>query len=222
VSVIELTARQLEIVDIVKRHAPITGDQIAEQLGVSKPTIRSDLAILAMIGYVDAKPKVGYFAGNALKSIGFPASTFLQYKVQDIQGVPVVVQGTTTVYNAIVTLFLENVGTLMVVDEEGYLEGIVSRKDLLKVTIGSTTAHTMPVHLVMTRHPNIITISPEDSVIEAARKMIHHQVDSLPVVRESVDATGEPKQYVLGRITKTHMTKVLLESATEGGLPDGR
>ncbi|HZG86384.1 helix-turn-helix transcriptional regulator [Paenibacillus sp.] len=211
---IELTARQLEIVDIVTKHAPITGDQIAEKLGVSKPTIRSDLAILAMLGYVDAKPKVGYFAGSAFKDGGRPVSPSLHLKVRDIQGVPVVVQGAASVYDAVVTMFLENVGTLIVADAEGHLEGIVSRKDLLKVTITGASAQTMPIHLVMTRHPNIVTASPDDTVLEAARKMIHHQVDSLPVV-EPVEGG---KQRVLGRITKTHMTRVLAESAAEGGL----
>ncbi|WP_233531202.1 helix-turn-helix transcriptional regulator [Paenibacillus alkalitolerans] len=212
---IELTARQIEITEIVKNHAPITGDQIAEMLGVSKPTIRSDLAVLVMIGYIDAKPKVGYFPGKAFKEGGVMIQRLKEYKVKDIQGVPVVVQGTATVHDAVIALFMENVGSLIVVDADGYLEGVVSRKDLLKVTLGSASASAMPINLVMTRGPNIVTISPDESVIEAARKMIHHQVDSLPVVKTSPDHKGQKNQLVVGRITKTHMTTVLLEIATE-------
>jgi CBS domain-containing protein/predicted transcriptional regulator len=211
---IELTARQLEITDIVKKQAPITGDHIAERLGVSKPTIRSDLAVLVMLGYIDAKPKVGYFLGKAFEGGAVSVQRLKEYKVKDIQGVPVVVQGTASVHDAVITLFLENVGTLVVVDAEGCLEGIVSRKDLLKVTLGNAASSTMPVHLVMTRQPNIVTISPDESVIDAARRMIHHQVDSLPVVKPSAEGQGQ-KQLVVGRITKTHMTRVLLELATE-------
>ena len=65
VMVIELTARQQELVALIGRHAPITGEQLAEMLGVSRPTLRSDLALLVMLGLVDAKPKVGYFPGSA-------------------------------------------------------------------------------------------------------------------------------------------------------------
>lgn len=55
----------MEIIDLVKKHAPITGERIAELLGISRPTIRSDLAVLVMLRYIDAKPKVGYFLGTA-------------------------------------------------------------------------------------------------------------------------------------------------------------
>ena len=55
-----------------------------------------------------------------------------------------------------------------------------------------------------------MTVNPEDSVLEAARKMIHHQVDGLPVVKSEADQ--EPDE-VVGRITKTTMTKLLLDVA---------
>lgn len=58
---IELTSRQIEIIDIVNKRAPITGEQIAESLNLTRPTIRSDLSVLVMLKYIDAKPKVGYF-----------------------------------------------------------------------------------------------------------------------------------------------------------------
>ncbi|WP_226037302.1 helix-turn-helix transcriptional regulator [Aquibacillus saliphilus] len=212
---IEFTNRQLDIVEILKKHEPITAEQIADMLGVSKATLRSDLAVLVMTGYLDAKPKVGYFLGKTIKDNGSISNRIKEIKVKDVQGVPVVVQGTSTVHDAVITLFLENVGSMTVVDEAGYLEGIVSRKDLLKVTLGNATAATIPVNLVMTRQPNIVTISQEESVIEAARKMIHSQVDSLPVVITKTDENQETKQLVVGRITKTNMTRLLLESVTE-------
>ncbi|UFU00775.1 helix-turn-helix transcriptional regulator [Radiobacillus kanasensis] len=207
---IEFSARQLEIVDIVQKNEPITAEQIAEMLGVSKAALRSDLAVLAMTGYIDAKPKVGYFRGSSVKRDGV-SSQLNKLLIKDIQGVPVIVQETTTVHDAVIQLFLENVGTLMVVDSEGYLEGIVSRKDLLKVTLGNPNASTMPVNLVMTRQPNVVTASPDDTVLEAARKMVHFQVDSLPVVQ----GDDKSKLLVTGRITKTNMTQVLVDLAME-------
>ncbi|WP_248928252.1 helix-turn-helix transcriptional regulator [Paenibacillus hamazuiensis] len=208
---IELTARQLQIVQLVKQHAPVTGEQIAEMLGLSRPTLRSDLALLVMLGFIDAKPKVGYFLGTAMASEGQASRRLSGLKVKEVQAMPVVIRETASVHDAVVTLFLENVGSLIVTDEEGHLSGVISRKDLLKFTLGNPAASTMPVSLVMTRQPNIICAEPDDSVLDAARKMINHQVDSLPVVQEGKDG----KQEVIGRITKTIMTKVLLDIAAQ-------
>ncbi|MCK0472904.1 helix-turn-helix transcriptional regulator [Halalkalibacter sp. APA_J-10(15)] len=210
---IELSNRQLEIIEILKKHEPITAEQIAEMLGVSRATLRSDLAVLVMTGYLNAKPKVGYFLGTTAKSDGNIKNRLKEIKVKDIQGLPVVIQKTTTVQDAVVSLFIENVGSLLVVDEDGLLEGIVSRKDLLKVTLGNANALTIPVDMVMTRHSKVVIVTPEESLIEAARKMIHTEVDGLPVVQFK-DGDKERKQ-VVGRITKTNLTKVLLEIATE-------
>ena len=61
---ITLSARQREILKLVKTHAPITGDQLAEMMGIGKPTLRADLSLLVMLGLLEAKPKVGYFPGR--------------------------------------------------------------------------------------------------------------------------------------------------------------
>ena len=200
---------------IVQLHAPITGEQIAEQLGTGRPTIRSDLSLLVMMEYIDAKPKVGYFPmSKASKGHQLNPSS-LQLKVKDVQAMPVIVRETATVNDAVVTLFLENVGSLIVADAEGSLQGVISRKDLLKVTLGNPSASTMPVGLIMTRVPNVITVSPEDEIIEAARKMMHHQVDSLPVVLLHTNDKGIEVIEVVGRITKSTMTQILLNLLTE-------
>ncbi len=202
----ELTQRQLQIVEFVKQYEPITGEQIAEMLGVSRPTIRSDLAVLVMLGMLDAKPKVGYFLGSRMSTASEALKELQTKKVKEVQSPPVVVKGSTTVQDAVITMFLEDVGNLTVVDDEGELFGVVSRKDVLKLTLGNVNAPQMPVSMAMTRRPKIVTVSPEDTVIEAAWLMIHHQVDSLPVIDESGVVTG---------FISTHaMTKVLLELAT--------
>jgi CBS domain-containing protein len=197
--------------ELVKKHAPITGEQIAEMLGSGRPTIRADLSVLVMIDYLAAKPKVGYFLGNALQPEGQLINKVREMKVKDLQGVPVIVRDTATVHDAVATLFLENVGTLIVADEEGTLQGIVSRKDLLKVSLGNPNVATMPISLVMTRQPNLVTVSEDEPVIEAARKMIYHQVDSLPVVVKHSESDGRERVEVIGRLTKTNMTQLLLD-----------
>lgn len=204
----QLSPRQLEIVRLVRQHAPITGEQIAEMLQLSRPTIRSDLALLVMLGHLDAKPKVGYFPGQAVEPENKGATQITELKVKEVQALPVIIRESATVHDAVVTLFMENVGSLIVADETSALLGVISRKDLLKVTLGNPGASAMPVSLVMTRHPNVFTASPEETVLEAGRKMIHHQVDSLPVV---VPHPDDPTKWeVVGRITKTTMTKLLV------------
>ncbi|TDF91869.1 helix-turn-helix transcriptional regulator [Paenibacillus piri] len=207
----------MHIVELVKQHAPITGEQIAEMLGLSRPTLRSDLALLVMLGYVDAKPKVGYTPGAEIASGNQASRKLKTLKVKEVQSMPVIVKETSSVHDAVVSLFMEDVGSLVVVDEGGCLSGVISRKDLLKFTLGNTAAASMPVSMVMTREPNVIHVEPEDLIVDAARKMIHHQVDSLPVVVRSQSETGQSRSRweVTGRVSKTIMTQILLELATE-------
>lgn len=213
-SIIKLTPRQLAVLDIVKKHAPVTGEQIAEMLNLTRPTIRSDLSILVSLDYIDAKPKVGYFLGTRNKTEDEQKIRLLDMKVGDLHGVPVIVRETTTIHDAVVTLFLENVGHLIVTDAEGRLAGIVSRKDMLKVTLGNAGASAMPVSFIMTRQANVVSVSPDDTVLEAARKIITHQIDSLPVVVPA--ASGREGEWnVVGRISKTNIIKMLLEMVAE-------
>lgn len=60
-STIELNKRQEQILQIVKDEGPITGEHIADQLSLTRATLRPDLAILTMAGYLEARPRVGYF-----------------------------------------------------------------------------------------------------------------------------------------------------------------
>ncbi|SEG35978.1 helix-turn-helix transcriptional regulator [Paenibacillus sp. UNC499MF] len=209
-SVIQLSQRQMEILELIHKQAPITGEQIAEQLGVSRPTIRSDLSLLVMLGHINAKPKVGYFPNQSFRE---EQAGGLKLKVKQVQSMPVIVRKTATVGDAVVALFVDNVGGLVVADEEGMLLGVISPKDLLKVTLGNPAAASMPVSLVMTRRPQLVTVTPDDDVIEAARKMAENQVDMLPVVVPHENGTDTPSLEVVGRISKTTMTKVLLDAA---------
>jgi CBS domain-containing protein/biotin operon repressor len=205
---IELTARQLTIIDLVKQHAPITGEQIAECLGISRPTIRSDLSVLVMLGYIDAKPKVGYFLGKVMTSEGWQSERLMNLKVKDVMNRPVVISESATVNDAVISLFVENTGFLTVTDEQGALTGMVSLKDLLKVTLGNANAAAIPINMVMTRLPRVVLVSPEDPVLEAAKKMLEHQVGGMPVVV----LQGDRNRYeVVGRITKTSMAQLLVD-----------
>lgn len=202
---IELTKRQETILDIVKRNGPITGDQIAERLSLTRATLRADLSILTMSGFIDARPRVGYYYSGK-KNADLFGDTLRKLKVKDYKSTATVVSDTETVYNAIVLMFMEDVGTLMVT-REGILAGVVSRKDLLKVAIGGGDIHNIPVNLAMTRVPHVVTIEAEGSLYDAASLMVNNEVDALPVVRQ----VGHGELEILGRISKTTITRAFVE-----------
>jgi CBS domain-containing protein len=210
----ELTKRQESILEIVKEKGPITGEQIAEQLSINKATLRSDMAVLTMFGLLGARPRVGYFyLGRTLNRI--MAEKLHQIKVREIKAIPVVISDQAYVYDAVVKMFIEDVGTLIVVKEKGLLEGVISRKDLLKTTLSSPDIQKLPVSVIMTRMPNIIMAEPEESVWLAAKKLIVHEIDALPVVRPVASANGKKGFEVIGRITKTSITRLFVELGEE-------
>ncbi|WP_096188366.1 helix-turn-helix transcriptional regulator [Evansella halocellulosilytica] len=212
-SIIDLNERQQLILQIVKDNGPITGEQIAEKLSLTRATLRPDLAILTMAGFLDARPRVGYFytgkTGSQLLGEKIKKMTVKKY-----QSIPVVVNESASVYDAICTMFLEDVGTLFVVNGKGILVGILSRKDLLRASMGKQDLESVPISIIMTRMPNITTCKPEDLLIDVANQLIDKQIDGLPVVRD-VDVDGSMKQEVIGRITKTNITKAFVSFAND-------
>ena len=208
--IIQLNQRQQKIIEIVKENEPITSESIASILNVTRATLRSDLAILTMTGILDARPKVGYFY-SGISGASLVGNKIKDKKVKDIMSMPVVIKQDTNIYDSIVTMFLSDVGSVFIIDENENLCGIVSRKDLLKATIGSADINKMPVGMVMTRTPNVITTNKEDDVVLAAKKIIEHEVDSIPVVEINEEDTNQIK--VIGRLSKTNITKLFLEIA---------
>ena len=205
----KFTNRQEEIIKIVKAGGPITSEAIAEKLGVTRAALRADLAILTMTGTLDARPKVGYvYLGK--KVDGDILENISKIRVGDIMSKPVTVNDDTMVYDAIVHLFLHDVGTLFV-ESNGSLVGAVSRKDFLKIAIGGTDIHKVPVGIIMTRMPNIIYGTVEDSAYTLAQKIIEHEIDSIPIVEKSYDSDDEKFNLkIVGKISKTNITKLFV------------
>lgn len=206
----KLSVRQEEIIKLVKEGQPITSEALAEKLGVTRAALRADLAILTMIGILDARPKVGYiYAGN-------PTNTAIldnisKVLVGEIMSKPITVNENTMVYDAIVFLFLNDVGTLFV-ENKGILTGAVSRKDFLKIAIGGTDIHKVPVGVIMTRMPNIVCAFSEESAYSVAKKIIEHEIDSIPIVEKVSDKLDGKEQFkIVGKISKTNITKLFVK-----------
>ncbi|MBS4804358.1 MAG: helix-turn-helix transcriptional regulator [Clostridium sp.] len=206
----KLSERQEEIIRLVKKGQPVTSEALAEKLGVTRAALRADLAILTMIGVLDARPKVGYvYLGEAQNTRIL--ENISRVLAGEIMSKPVTVTEETTVYDAIVFLFLNDVGTLFI-ENNGVLVGAVSRKDFLKNAIGGTDIHKVPVGVIMTRMPNIVCGSTEDSAYDLAKKIIEHEIDSIPIVEKIGDGLSEKPQFkIVGKISKTNITKLFVK-----------
>ncbi|NEZ45718.1 helix-turn-helix transcriptional regulator [Clostridium niameyense] len=205
---IKLSERQEQIVELVKKNEPITSENLATHLGVTRAALRPDLAILTMIGILEAKPKVGYIYSHK------PSYSFLQdyiesIVVKNIMSDPIMVEESTTVYDSILHLFLNDVGTIFI-HNDGILVGAVSRKDFLKIAMGGTDMHKVPVGIIMTRMPNIVYVDKEDNAYVAAQKIIDHEVDSLPVV-DKVVKNGKEELKIIGKVSKTNITRLFVK-----------
>ncbi|MGI6358117.1 MAG: helix-turn-helix transcriptional regulator [Bacillota bacterium] len=203
----ELSPRQKQILELAKAGGPITGEELASHLNVTRAALRPDLAILTMSGLLTARPRVGYTYSGRSSSF-FAAERLRQTKVREIYALPVVVNENLAVYDAIVSMFLEDVGTLFVVDGQGWLTGVVSRSDLLKHSMGNLALDKVPVGVVMTRLANIVHVTMDDTALQAARKLINHRVSTLPVVRA---AEAEGKLEVIGAVSLRTITGLFVE-----------
>lgn len=137
---------------------------------------------------------------NELKNIS-------NIKVKEVMSVPAILEEDSSIHDAIITLFLKDAGTIFITNNK-YLTGIVSRKDLLKSCMGGWDIYEIPVAMVMTRMPNVAYITPEDTIADASRLLIDHEVDSLPVV---IPENGKDKLRVVGRFSKTTIARLFVE-----------
>lgn len=208
----KFSKRQQEIIEFVKTMEPVTSEKLAELLNVTRAALRPDLAILTMTGILEARPKVGYlYSKNGGNSIIY--DYIKEVNVAKIKTKPAVITEETTIYDAIVQLFLIDTGTIFIVNN-GFLTGAVSRKDFLKTALGNTDIHKVPVGIIMTRMPNIVTVEDNDSAYSAAKKIIEHEVDSLPVVEKVHDESGKELYKITGRVSKTNITRLFVQLGT--------
>jgi CBS domain-containing protein len=206
---IEFTSRQKQIIELVKQNQPITSEHLAAKLNMTRAALRPDLTILTMSDVLEARPKVGYFySGKNTNKISY--DLIKSIKISEIKSSPVVVDESTTVYDAIVTLFLMNVGTIYV-QSKGALTGVVSRKDFLKIAIGNNDIRNMPVGMIMSRMPNVIYVLDTESAYDAVVRLITHEIDSLPVVEPFKSQDGKELFKITGKVTKTNITKLLYD-----------
>ncbi|GGP10623.1 CBS domain-containing protein [Oceanobacillus neutriphilus] len=206
----KLSERQEQIIQLVKDYQPVSGEKISELLDVSRATLRSDLSFLTLAGILQATPKIGYtYAGSDLETFFF-FKTF-DTKINEIMIPPLLINQNTSIRDAITNLFIYDVGSLYVVDEEKLLLGVLSRKDLLRASLNSDIDNT-PVVVCMTRIPHIKVCEKNINILEAATILQDFEVDSLPVVEE------ENHKKVIGKITKSRLLNYITQQARNAEL----
>lgn len=202
----KLTDSQRAIIELLKSEGYKSHSEIADALGVPKSEIISDLALLTTLEILGSRKEYGYFYQGKKNYILF-AELLKSFPIENIMSMPVIIEERATIYDAIVTMFLENVGSIYIT-KYGNLVGVVSRKDLLRAAIGSADLNKTPVNVVMTRMPNLKTVSPETSVYECAKTLVEFQIDSVPVIQR--DDKDSNIIRIVGRVTKTNITNLFV------------
>lgn len=99
------------------------------------------------------------------------------------------------VEKAVTVMLEENIGSLVITDDDGHLAGIITSNDFLETVSERDAGDEATVAEFMT--DSVLTISPDDSIQTAAARMIANGISHLPVE----DDTG-----VVGMLSTTDVT----------------
>ena len=105
----------------------------------------------------------------------------------------------TLVEDAAETLMDKQIGSLVVVDEDNHLEGILTSTDFVRIVAKSQPKAETTVERYMT--DRVVTVEAQDSIRDAADKMITYNIHHLPVVDET--------EGVIGMLSTTDLTAYL-------------
>ncbi len=94
---------------------------------------------------------------------------------------PVTMPPTATVKEAVATMADRDIGSVLVVDEDGRLVGIVSERDVIRRVLAQDRS-LEDTRLADIMTPNPVSVDPEATVEEALRAMARLRVRHLPVV----------------------------------------
>ena len=110
-------------------------------------------------------------------------------RVEDIMTTPPLTIGRDVrVEEAAKKMYENRVGSLLVVDEEGVLVGIITERDILYAVGEGLIGKGVPVWEVMTENP--VTAKPDEPLVEALDKMVEARIRHLPVVDEDGKPVG--------------------------------
>ncbi|HDN01410.1 MAG TPA: CBS domain-containing protein [Candidatus Bathyarchaeota archaeon] len=108
-------------------------------------------------------------------------------RVGDIMSTPPITARRDDSIEEMAKIMYDNlIGSVIIVDEEGKLEGIVTERDIIYAVAKDKVGKGLPVYMIMTENP--ITTTPDTPVMEAVITMRESNIRHLPVI----DREGRP------------------------------
>ncbi|RUM48073.1 MAG: histidine kinase [Hyperthermus sp.] len=123
---------------------------------------------------------------------------------------PITVKSTESLKNVAMSMRKNKVGSVLVVDDEGKLRGIITEHDLVYACSEGWHPENRQAWEVMTEDP--ITVTPDTDIVEVIRKMRNANIRHLPVI----DDQGKPLGMISARdLLDTMLTLVGLTAFKE-------
>jgi CBS domain-containing protein len=99
--------------------------------------------------------------------------------VKEIMLKPITISPDATVMEAIKMMYDKGFGSLIIVDKEGRLDGLITDRGIIYF-IAQNKNINLPISKMMTK--KIFCVSPKDSINTAADLMREHKIKRVPVV----------------------------------------
>src|SRR3974377_43147 len=110
----------------------------------------------------------------------------------------------TPLVEAVQQMVNEDVSCIVVVNNDGYLAGIITRNDVLRGYVDNVDWQQAPVGKYMTQ--DVITVRPEDRLSDVANLLLEHHIHRVVVVREE-NGQARPVAVVSATDFVYHMMK---------------
>ncbi len=110
-------------------------------------------------------------------------------RVKDLMSSPPITASKEVCIDELANLMYQNrIGSVLIVDKEGNLEGIVTERDIIYAVAKKKVGKCFPAYTIMTEDP--ITVGPDTTLFEAVKLMRTNRIRHLPVVIEGKKPVG--------------------------------
>lgn len=96
----------------------------------------------------------------------------------------------------------EDISALVVVDEDGFLTGIITRTDLMRALVSLEDWEKQKVSSLM--NPEVVTVTPQTNLLRVAEILLDQQIHRVVVVRDE-DGKKRPMSVVSAADIVYHM-----------------
>jgi CBS domain-containing protein len=98
----------------------------------------------------------------------------------------------------------KDISSLVIVNDEGYLSGIITRTDLLRARLENDHWSSVPVRLYMNNQ--VVTVTPETKLFEVSKLLVENHIHRIVVVQME-DGKKRPLSVLSDSDIIYHMTK---------------